>query len=287
MSEGLAGDSLPLLARDGRTCSYFVDEAGDGTLFDRNGKVTIGLPGCSHYFILGLAEIGAPEALAGELGALRGKLVADPYFRSVPSMQPNRRKTALAFHAKDDMPEVRREVFAVLVRHPIRFFAVVKSKRAVLEYVRSRNNTVKGYRYHPNELYDMLVRRLFRDRLHDAPAYRIVFARRWGSDRTAAMSAAIAVARQRFEEKFGVARSCVIDVVASTPAQSTGLQAVDYLLWSLQRLYERGEERYLRFIWPLVRLVIDVDDTRRHNYGEYYTQRNELTAAAIKREPEI
>jgi hypothetical protein len=289
MSEGpaAAGDSQPLLARDGETCCYFVDEAGDGTLFDRNGKVTIGQPGCSRYFTLGMAEIGSPEALAGELDALRAKLLADPYFKDVPSMQPARRKTAMAFHAKDDVAEVRREVFAVLVRHPIRFFAVVKSKRAVLEYVRSRNAAVPGYRYNSNELYDLLVRRLFRDRLHDASAYRIVFARRWGSDRTAAMRAAIGVARQRFTEKFGIERSCAIEVAASTPAQSPGLQAVDYLLWSLQRLYERGEDRYLKFIWPLARLVIDVDDTRRHVYGEYYTQKSPLSVAVVKREPEI
>jgi hypothetical protein len=289
MSEGSAGtdDSQPLLARDGMTCCYFVDEAGDGTLFDRNGKVTIGQPGCSRYFILGLAEIGSPEALAGELDALRAKLLADPYFKDVPSMQPDRRKTALAFHAKDDVAEVRREVFTVLVRHPIRFFAVVKSKRAVLEYVRSRNASVPGYRYNSNELYDLLVRRLFRDRLHDASAYNIVFARRWGADRTAAMRAAIGVARQRFSEKFGIERSCAIEVAASTPAQSPGLQAVDYLLWSVQRLYERGEDRYLKFTWPLARLVIDVDDTRRHAYGEYYTQKNPLSAAVVKREPEI
>ena len=250
----------------------------------RSRSGSLGARGISHW---GLAEIGSPEALAGELDALRARLLADPYFKDMPSMQPDRRKTALAFHAKDDVAEVRREVFAVLVRHPIRFFAVVKSKRAVLEYVRSRNAAVPGYRYNSNELYDLLVRRLFRDRLHDASAYRIVFARRWGSDRTAAMRAAIGVARQRFTEKFGIERSCAIEVAASTPAQSPGLQAVDYLLWSLQRLYERGEDRYLKFIWPLARLVIDVDDTRRHAYGEYYTQKSPMSADVVKREPEI
>ncbi|UCG42654.1 MAG: DUF3800 domain-containing protein [candidate division WOR-3 bacterium] len=280
-------DNQPLLARDGKTCCYFVDEAGDGTLFDRRGRVIVGQPGCSRYFILGLAELGSPEVLADELNALRAKLLADLYFKGVPSMQPGRRKTALAFHAKDDLPEVRREVYSVLVRHPIRFFAVVKHKDAVLGYVRSRNASEPRYRYHANELYDLLVRRLFRDRLHDASAYCITFARRWGSDRTAALRAAIDVARQRFEEKFGVARCSSISVVASTPAQSAGLQAVDYLLRGLQRLYERGEDRYWQFTWPLVRLVVDVDDKRRHGYGEYFTQKNPLSLASVKREPEI
>lgn len=289
MSEGrpATDDGQPLLARDGTTCCYFVDEAGDGTLFNHAGQVIVGSQGCSRYFILGMAEVGAPEVLGEELNALRSRLVADPYFRNVPSMRPERRRTALAFHAKDDLPEVRREVYSVLVRHPIRFFAVVKHKVAVLAYARSRNASEPGYRYHVNELYDLLVRRLFRDRLHDASAYSITFARRWGSDRTAALRAAIGVARHRFEEKFGVARSSSISVVASTPAQSSGLQAVDYLLWGLQRLYERGEDRYWQFTWPLVRLVVDVDDKRRHEYGEYFTQNNPLSLAPVEREPEV
>jgi hypothetical protein len=59
--------------------------------------------------------------------------------------------------------------------------------------------------------------------------------------------------------------------------KAAGLQAVDYFLWALQRLYERAEDRYWQYVWPSVRLVHDVDDTRRKEYGEYYTQRNPLT----------
>ena len=61
--------------------------------------------------------------------------------------------------------------------------------------------------------------------------------------------------------------------------QAAGLQAADYFLWALQRLYERGEGRYWEYVWPSVSLVRDVDDTRRNDYGEYYSQKNPLTAA--------
>jgi hypothetical protein len=90
---------------------YFVDEAGDPTLFNRNGRLIVGDEGCSRYFLLGKLEIEEPEVLSAQLTALRQDLVADPYFKGVPSMQPGHRKTALAFHAKDDIPEVRREVY--------------------------------------------------------------------------------------------------------------------------------------------------------------------------------
>lgn len=115
---------------------YFVDEAGDATIFGQRGKVLIGEKGCSRYFILGVLDVPNPVVLQNELDALRQSLLADPYFKKVPSMQPGARKTALMFHAKDDVPEVRREVFALLQRHDFRFLAVVRDKKRILEYVR-------------------------------------------------------------------------------------------------------------------------------------------------------
>ena len=111
---------------------YFVDEAGDLTLFGARGRVLVGNPGCSHYFMLGALQVADVPALSAGLSELRQRLLADPYFKGVLSMQPERRKTALAFHAKDDPPEVRREVFQLVSRQPVRFFAVVRDKQAVL-----------------------------------------------------------------------------------------------------------------------------------------------------------
>lgn len=179
---------------------YFVDEAGDGTLFDSKGRVIIGNEGCSRFFILGFVDISDPVSLASEMSALRATLLADPYLSGIPSMRPDQRKTAICFHAKDDVAEVRREVFALLRRYAaMRFFAVVKDKRAVLDYVLSRNERESRYRYEPNELYDHLVRRLFKSMLHKDGAYNIYFARRGKSDRTAALQSTIEAARQKFQ----------------------------------------------------------------------------------------
>jgi len=264
-----------------------VDEAGDGNLFDRKGRVIVGTEGCSRFFMLGLADIEDPAAVGAELDELRARLLADPYFNGVPSMQPEARKTALAFHAKDDLPEVRREVFSLLLRHDVGFFAVVRDKTKVLEYVRQRNERGPGYRYHTNELYDHLVRRLFKERLHKDDRYQVYFARRGNRDRTQALSEALLVARQRFTEQKGTASAAPIEVVPTTPRSCPGLQAVDYFLWGLQRLYERREERFVQLLWPTVRLVHDVDDTREAGYGAYYTKRKPLTAAALGGVPGI
>jgi hypothetical protein len=140
---------------------YFVDEAGDATIFGSRGQVLVGKEGCSRFFMLGIVDVKDPKWLAEDLASLRTKILADPYFKGVPSLQPEERKTALLFHAKEDLPEIRREVFTLLQTHELRFSAIVRDKLAVLTYVRRRNETDPSFRYNPNELYDYMVRRLF------------------------------------------------------------------------------------------------------------------------------
>ncbi|MBN1364944.1 MAG: DUF3800 domain-containing protein [Syntrophaceae bacterium] len=267
---------------DFKIIHYYVDEAGDPTIFDAKGRVIIGKEGCSKFFMLGLLAVANPDSLEIDLKGLRSSLLKDPYFKDVPSIQLDAKKTAILFHAKDDLPEVRREVFRVLMKHDLRFFAIVRYKTKVLEYVRHRNEVDHSYRYKTNELYDYLIRQLFRDRLHQHDAYEIHFAKRGKADRTAALKVALETARLRFTEKCGKKSCASINVFASEPKNLAGLQAADYFLWSLQRFYERGESRYMELLWPAFHLVRDIDDTRENKYGEYYTQKKPLTLAAKK-----
>ena len=67
---------------------FFVDEAGDLTLFDRKGRLIIGETGVSTCFMVGVATLPDPQAAHDKLEELRTGLLADPYFKNVPSMQP-------------------------------------------------------------------------------------------------------------------------------------------------------------------------------------------------------
>jgi hypothetical protein len=267
---------------------YFVDEAGDPTLFNRRKQIVVGQEGCSTFFILGLLDVKSPDGLGRDLTELRQRVLADPYFKGMPSMQLNRKKTAVAFHAKDDIAEVRRDVFAVLMQHDMHFFAVVRDKRRIVQLVREHNLKQPKYRYHPNQLYDRCVSRLFKERLHKEDEYRIVFAKRGTADRTAALLKALENARNNMRKSWGIEGKAPIEVVASVPTIDPSLQAADYFLWALQRLFEKKEGRYWEFVWPKVSLVHDIDDVRRNKYGEYYSQRNPLTVGVVeKRSPGI
>jgi hypothetical protein len=252
---------------------YYVDESGDPVLFNARGRVIVGEPGCSRFFLLGKLEVMDPDRLADGLNGLRRKLLADPYFAGVPSMHPKQGKTATHFHAKDDLAEVRREVFRLVLEHDVRFYAVVRDKRVIVEKVLAENQRRPSYRYHPNQLYDRCVSVLFENRLHQHEAYRIVFARRGSTDRTEAFERGLLEAKKKFRQKWGIESAAPIEVVASDPAQIACLQAADYFLWAVQRCFERGEHRFLDLIWEKVGLIIDRDDTRQRPTGEYYPRK--------------
>lgn len=257
------------------THEYFVDEAGDLTLFDARGRVLVGSEGVSRYFVVGAALVPDPAGLAAHLDALRAELASDPYFAAVPSMQPARGKTARQFHAKDDVPEVRREVYRLLQREPVEVYAAFRRKRVLAAELQAHYQAT-GQKFGADRVYDDLVTAVFTNRLHLAPEIRIVFARRGKADRNVALAGALALAQAKFERRYRRPASGRVAVSSSTPSETAGLQAVDYYLWALQRLLERGEARYFDYLRPAFRLVIDRDDARRRGYGEYYSAANPL-----------
>ena len=255
---------------------YFVDEAGDPNII-KNKRIIVGKDGCSSFFMLGVLDVRDVKALSADLDDLSTRLNADPYLKGIPSMRPEAKKTAVLFHAKDDVPEVRYEVFRMLMAHDVRFYAAIRDKKALAAYAQQRLEQDTDYRYPTDKLYSTLVRRLFRGLLHLDPQYTICFARRGWSDRTQALQDALISARQDYQELSGVGGDGEIQVSAPWSAQSRALQAADYFLWALQRLFERNESRYWEYVWPKVRCVIDLDDMSRNPKGEHYTQDNPLT----------
>lgn len=239
----------------------FVDEAGDTTLFGRHGKVLIGEEGASRFFIVGRLEVDDTKGLTEDLDSLRAELLADPLLQGVPSMDPKRGKTARFFHAKDDLPEVRLQVFRLLRRHGVRFSAVVKDKVALLAHVRVREAPNEGYRYKADghELYDEMMRSLFSHVGRYGLARHVTFAVRGNKPRTHILADALAEVENEFERDFGMARHTSTTLESTFPWKNVGLQACDYFLWALQRFYERGEERFLTAMWPQFIEVIDLD----------------------------
>lgn len=265
------------------TKHYYVDESGSGVLFGQRGKVLLGHEGVPRFFSLGLLDVLQPAKLDPDVQALQRQIENDPYYEQVPSVVRRVNKGGFFFHSKDDVPEIRRMMFGLLRDSEVKFFAVVKDMNEVLTYVRNRNQSDPNYRYNNNELYDFTARILFKTRLHKSDAHEICFARRGNRPRTAALQQALQTARDRFLQEKGLTSTATFNITTEDAEKNTRLQAVDYFLWALQRCFERGEDRYLAYLWDRVSLIHDVDDKREARYGVFYTKRHPLTAASIER----
>ncbi len=261
--------------------AYYVDEAGDTTLFKRHGNVIIGQEGCSNYFAVGYLDIPNITSLITDLDNLHKDLVHDPYFSGIPSMQPESHKTYDFFHAKDDVPEVRREVFRILKQHDeLRFHAVIQNKQSLLEYVRNQEAEFPDYRYNPNNVYDYFVKILFQNALHKEEKYYITFAKRGRSDRTEALQRALVSAQRLYDKKHQTNTKFRFDAIPEIPQNNYGLQAVDYYLWALQRLYERKEDRYFEYLKDSFCSVQDISDITYKPV--LYTRKKPLSLAALR-----
>ena len=278
----------------------FVDEAGTPTLFHESGKVIVDTFGCSRFFILGKLEVENPAALAGKLIALRQQMLADPMFAGTESFKPERKKTAVAFHAKDDLPEVRFRVFDLLRQcgDQLRFYAVVCDKFKLHEAEAANRAAQPGYRFTENSVYDFLMRELFGKFHRLADRYEVCVARRGNSTRNDAIKTALAHAEADFEKKFGFRRSHpdAWTVTVQPSKDNPCLQAADYFLWALQRFYEVKwnaatkqpqldsktglvirEDRFLNAVWPQVGEIHDLHFGPAH--GTFFTAKNQLTLA--------
>jgi len=260
---------------------YYVDEAGDMTLFDKRGTVIVMTPGVSKVFILGVAMLPQPELAREYLDSLRADLLADPYFAGVPSMRESARKTASCFHACKDLSEVRYHVFRLLPRLKARVFAAIRRKSLMAERIVANRRDYRNLRIE-EIVYDDLVKRVFRNLLHKADANRIVFARKGKSARSEALGAAIERAKANFERAHGKPSDRPTRIISAFPREFAGLQVIDYYLWALQRMYEKEEDRFYNLLANDYRLIMDLDNRDSNEYGEYYSDSNPLTLQKMK-----
>ncbi len=258
-----------------KAVTYFVDEAGDGVLFGSRGRDRLRDADAPQFFMLGMVQCAAEGEAVHRLAELRKALRKNPLYASIYSLRPEAGKTARAFHAKDDHPEIRSKVFELLVTLDFKFYAVIKDMRKVAEYVKRRNLMDRSYRYHPNELYDLTVRMLFHQRLHKDEHCRVVFARRGKSDRTAALKTQLERTRQEYLAKNEITSNTTLDILPAYPWEQPGVQIADYCLWALQRCYEKYEARFLHALWSKVSLIQDVDDPEaKARYGSYLRRKD-------------
>jgi len=255
---------------------YFADESGDPTFYDSRGNFIVGEEGCSPILILGFIKTPNPKPIRLALLELQKELLADPYLQGIPSLQ----KTAHAFHAKDDAPEVRYRVFPLLAE--LEFTAQVIVARKTVEVSR---RVAKLYqrsgRSIENVFYDDVVSRLFQDTLHLHEENHIYFAKRQSRTRQVPLTDAIERGRMMFEKHSKGPVTTTHRVQAQTPSDEPCLSVIDYVLWAVQRAYIKGEMRYYRAISSKVRTLRDMHDWQPGRSNFYTRQKNPFDISKV------
>ena len=247
---------------------FFVDESGDPAFYDRKGNLIAGQAGCSPILLLGFVETNDPKRLRKALLALQQEIVGDPYFEGVPSLA----KTAIAFHAKDDLPEVRYKVYQLLATLDFKAQFIVARK---IEPV-FRNN----FQAKESAFYDHLVAQLFKNALHRYQDNRIFFAKRGSRSRQAPLQQAIQRGVQEFETTWHTKVATNISVQAQVPSDEPCLSIIDYMNWAVYRTFTRGEMRYYRTVEDKVSLLVDSYDHAKYPKN-WYTRKNPFDTSKI------
>lgn len=225
---------------------YFFDEAGDPKILGRRGVNLIERGDASKTFIVGYLETEHPREVRAALQTLHERLRNDEYLADIPSMH----STNKAFHANKDCAEVRSEVFRLLKELDIKFYCIVAHKKE--EVFRQQ------FHLKDSELYKFLVSKLLEEHLHTFDEIDCYFSVMGNVVRQDTMQDAINNAITSFWTKHNQANNSTIRILIQQNSEEPLLQAADYLLWAVQRAFEREERRFFNYMKSKIVQIIEI-----------------------------
>lgn len=259
----------------------FVDESGDDVLFGKGGQALVGQGDSPLVFLMTAVHLPDPGGVRQKLDALRRRLMADPYFATAPSMLPEARKTAEAFHAKDDLGEVKHEVFKLLPELGATVHVAVRRKNDMLREAQALN--ARGLKLEPFAVYDELVKKVMVDMIPPGRRIHITFAKIGHGDRIDAMRRIIGAVRKVEQAEDNPAAIDRISISAAFPKDEPCLQVADYYSWAIEKVFRKEiQTRYYDSNPVAYRKIWDLDDRRNSQDGEIYHAGNPVTHQKIK-----
>lgn len=267
MLEGTQNDFL-------LTTHRFLDEAGDTTFFGPNKQPIVGQNGVSLCFAIGIMKfLDELAPIRAKVKQLQEEVAKDRYLNVIPSIDKKIKGKGFFFHATDDSPEVRE-----------RFFRFIESVNCSCEIVVARKSPYIFLTQHQGNdsiFYADVLSHVLKNRLKMSQKLVLNIAERGTSTKNANLQRALDIAVSRFEKRNAITdvSSRVVFNVQNHHTEPL-LNIIDYMCWSVQRVFERGETRYYDFLGEKIRLVVDLyDQTRYEGNKNYYSRGNRLSAA--------
>jgi hypothetical protein len=250
----------------------FLDEAGDTTFYGKGKTQVIGSEGVSRCFILGMLKINEPlSEIRQRVLDLQNSIVNDPYFSGIPSITKKQAKMGYFLHAKDDIPEVRKMVFDLILSIDCSFEAVVARK---IYSIYENKHKGKESVFYADILSHILKNKLNK---YDKLVLNVAKKSKCTTSINLDQGWELAVNRSKKhhpEKEHG----CKVVFNVQDPSTEALINLADYFCWSIQRVFERGETRYYDYICDKIASVVDIYDNEKFpGSGNYYNRRNKLT----------
>jgi len=250
----------------------FLDEAGDATFYGKGKIPIIGTNGVSNVFILGMLHLKQDlQATREQIIFLQNKIAQSKYYQNVPSVKKRVQEGGFYFHAKDDLPEIRKEFFDFILGLELSFQAV--AARKIVSLFEKKHNGKES------EFYADLLSHLLKDKLQKQGRLVLNIAEKGSSTSIQNLEKGLSKAQERFIKKFpNSAQSIKITFNVQRFNKEPLLAISDYFCWAIQRVFEKGECRYYDYMNEKISLVVDLYDQENYSKGKnYYTPKNPLT----------
>jgi hypothetical protein len=236
----------------------FLDEAGDTTFYGKGKIPIIGNNGVSNYFIMGMLTIKEPILeVRKKIISLQENIEADPYLFEIPSIQKKKRKMGYFFHAKDDVPEVRKVMFEFIKSIDCNFDAVIGKKDYNI-YERKHNGKQA-------EFYADMLSHLLHSNINGYEKLVLNIAHRsrctTHTNLQLGLQKAIAIASHKYPNE---SNCCEMVFNVQQPTTEPLINIVDYFLWALQRKIEKEETRYFKFIENQINSITNLYSDEEH-----------------------
>ena len=254
------------------TYHRFIDEAGDMTFFLKGkAPAPLGSNGISRTFILGMAHIKQDlEQVRGLIRTFCKEIENDPYFNEIPSVKKRIDQGDFYLHAKDDPPELRYKFLMFLLENVDFSVQMVVGRKRLTRFVNKHHSQER-------EFYADLLSHLLKDKAN----YRklvINIAERGSSTKNNNLENALRQAHIRYAKRHAEEYRADIKFNVQRYSSEPVLAITDYILWTVQRVFEKGETRFYDVVKDRIPLILDLYDTTKYdNYQNYYGPRNPLT----------
>lgn len=251
---------------------YYVDESGDPTFYNKKGRLIIGGSGASSILILGFISTKNPNALKTKLLELKQALIEEKEFYSE---YPSFEKTLKHFHAKDDIPEIRKQVYDLLGSDEMDFkaeFIVARKIEGIFEHRHHKSE---------NEFYFDIVSHLFSRKINANKQIKIYFSKKDTKTKQKHFEQALERSKEKYQKISKKEFISEVEFFVQTPGHESCLQIIDYLNWAVYRAYTRGEMRWFNKVRDKVSLLVDIYDEDKYPASWYNKRTNPFDISKV------